>query len=788
MLHRTFAWIALTFLVFIASARSHAQMMKVQGEKGGFVLQNADKFYRDSDRKLIILEGNVQILYGEQSLSCDKATIFEATREIEAEGNLVINSIQARMQGDRARFSYETGEGVIQNGFVRSGNVIFEGRIVRKLANDEYEAESAYYTACSTCPPAWSFTGSRIRAKLNGYAYIKNSVIEFGHFPVFWLPYLIVPLKSDRQSGFLIPGLDFSEGGTAISESFFWAISRSQDATFTLKNYSLRGLKVMANHRYVLTETSGGESNFGFIQDRVFVGTLDFQNHFGTGPIPDKFNRWFFRFQNLYELPEGFVAKADVNLVSDLHYPRDFSDEMPGIGNPALENRFSLTKNTETTHGSIDIAHYTNFLKADPLDDNSDAVHRFPELKYSVLDSPIGETGAYFRVDTNYVNFARDHFGYDDVFTNCSQSQPDMKCAEAGKDGRFDVGTDVIRTGQRFDIQPELSRPFMIGNLVDILPVLSFRHTQYAFDISPGENTGFNTAPYRQYVAGRVLMRTRFAAVYGIDPSTERDTRYRHEFEPEIGFTTLPFKKQTDHSFFGADEETTPVFRRSEPLSNADFDNNREIQFDYRDRLQLRKQITFGINNRLIEKRYSGDTPGYAQIVNFRLSQSYDLDEAERKAPPSFPWSDIAALLDVRMDRFETQTTANYYPYHNVTNTSTRVRVKNLRGDFFETRFEQKFLINEELEQAYGGRYENVGLGLGYAWKYFTAVGGVDFLPEKYTPLTLNARSWTADLTLKPPGDCWVVQTRLKQELTRRPEFKLSFDFIFGGEGTANFF
>ena len=303
MPQRTFIWKFLIFCLFIAGifsapSSAFAQMMKFKSGGSGFTLQNADKFYRDNDRKLIILEGNVQIMYGDQTLSCNKATIFEATKEIEAEGNLVINSITAYLQGDRARFNYETGNGVIYNGFVRSGQVVFEGRIVRKIGPQEFEADSAYYTACETCPPAWSFTGSKIRARLGGYAFIKNSVLEVSHFPVFWLPYLIVPLKSDRQTGFLIPGLEFTSGGTALYQSFFWAMSESTDSTWTLKNYSFRGLKALTNYRYVLSPTSSGEANAGWLQDKVFVSEPTYIEN-GTPPVktnrPTKFNRCFFR-------------------------------------------------------------------------------------------------------------------------------------------------------------------------------------------------------------------------------------------------------------------------------------------------------------------------------------------------------------------------------------------------------------------------------------------------------------------------------------------------------------
>lgn len=791
--------IALTLIFILIAPKVSAQLLNFKSGSSGFILRNADSFYRDSDRKLIILEGNVQIVYADQHMSCDKATIYEATQEIEAEGNLIINSSTVYVEGDRARFNYQTGQGVIYNGFVRSGQVVFEGRIVRKLGPEEYEAESAYYTACTTCPPAWSFTGSRIRATLGGYAYIRNSVLEIAHFPVLWLPYLVVPLKSDRQTGLLIPSLDLSgNGGTAISQSFFWAIDRSRDATFTLKNYSFRGLKGLGNYRYVLSDTSSGDVNFGGIQDRVFAGDPAYLSS-GQGR-PSKFTRWFFNFSNIYDLPEGFVQRSQINLVSDLRYPRDFVDEVSGWGDPALENRLSLTKNRERSHASLELAHYTNMLKTDPIADNTESVHRLPELRYSIPDRHLADSGFVFRFDGKYSNFAREDLAYDDVTGQGATRRVDVLRGAGGGNGQFDPDStptqdaDLIRSGQRLDIQPELSRPFMIGQAVDILPALTFRHTQYAFDVTPPPGGTYDKSPSRQYLQARVSGRTRFSRVYGIDKDTLRDDRTKHEIEPVFSIATLPYRQQSQHRFFGVLDRRS-LFQSNERVSDADFQSSRGIQFDYFDRLPGRNVITYGLNNRLIQKRWLSDTPDYRQVVNLRISQSYDLDEARKTAMPRYPWSDVSTLLDVRYSQFVASMTLQYFPYHNVTNNSTRVQVLNRHGDYLELRFEQTFAITDRLEEDYRGRSENVGFGAGVNMKYASVSASVDTEPQRLryvpdpgnpdskppSPFSLKVKNWSTNLTLRPPGDCWAVLMRIDKAIGADPTFKAYFEYNFGG-------
>ncbi len=799
-----------SFALF-GSQNAQAQMLQIKSGRGGIILQNADSFYRDTDRKLMVLKGRVQIVYDEQHLSADLVTIYEATQELEAEGNVVLNTLTAYAEGDRARFNYQTGQGVIYDGFVRTGQVVFEGRLVRKVGPEEFEAEHAYYTSCTTCPPAWSFTGSRIRASVGGYAYIRNSVLEISHFPVFWLPYLVVPLKSDRQTGFLIPTFDISaKHGTALGESFFWAISRSQDATFTLKNYSYRGVKGRANYRYMLTDTSLGEANVGIIQDRLFAGS----NEFRKFRQDTKFNRWYLNFQNVYELPNNYVQRAKLNLISDLRYPGDFPDETPGLGDPAVENRVSLSRNFEHYHTSLDVSLYTNLLKENPIADNTDSVHRFPELRLSSIERPIGKTGFRYRVETNYVNFSREDFAFDDAVPKGEayyDGVPDengnlikicgaKRCIDRSRDasnyvtgeGRFDPRLDVIRVGQRFDMNPEITRPVLIGNWLDLLPVLSFRHTQYAFDVTPDATTPFDTTPFRQYVQSRLTARTSVHRIYGAtgDP---KETRYKHDIQPQVEVSLLPWAYQPKHDFFG-DTDKIPTFSEGNRLQTTDLGGERGIQFDSFDRIPKRNLITYSLTNKLIRRAWAGEAPDYKQIVTFRLEQSYDIDQANTFRPkddqvPSGRWTEINGLVDIRLGRFETNAIASYYPYHNITSSSSRVRVRSDRGDFLELRAEQRFPLNRGTRRDYlnetTNTTENIGLGAGFQIAWVEVEGSIETQPikHKWVPPEVRAKSWALDLQLRPPGDCWNMRAQVTQVIGEvHPHFKFNFDFFFGGD------
>jgi LPS-assembly protein len=674
---------------------------------GAGVSVNADSMFRDSEKQIVQLQGHVQIFYDQEYISCDRAMIDMKNQEVHAEGNLVISSAQAYVEGDGAIMSYKDNTGVITNGFVKSGQVIVEGALVRKVGPTSYVADDARFTACTTCPTAWTFSGKEIKADIGSYAYIKQSWFEVANFPVLWLPYLVVPLKSERQTGLLVPQFDYTgSGGTSVAFPYFWAISKSQDAQFTLQDYQLRGQKGLFNYRYMLSPTSFGELNTAFIRDQVFTGDSSFQGQ----PIGSHENRWFLTYNHSYDLPDGFVQKANINFMSDLRYNRDFPLEIGGQGDPALENRVSLTRSTEKTHASIDVDYYLNQLETNPVASNDDAVHRWPELRYSLAQRRVMQDGILsnllFSFDADYVNFARKGLGWDDVTYQNGTPTIDRSRNNLGSStpvpgsapGLFDPGTDIIRTGQRLDLMPELSYPFRLGDIFEVLPVAQFRHTQYQFnidqgDVNPADNTSFNSSPYRQYIRGLLSVRTRVYRVFGsqdsqpvaAQPPSPSDwvdnesqssfekslqlpqplghpSLYRHEMQPEIAFSTVPYLNQPTSPFFGSASDL-PVFLNDQPVGNSDFfsKSGRGVQFDYQDRLINRNTMSFILGNTLVRKSWAGEDATYKQIASLKLAQSYDFDEASRTQPPKYPWSDTSALLDVHLKNFETNTSAKNF-------------------------------------------------------------------------------------------------------------------------------
>ncbi|MBX3022516.1 MAG: LPS assembly protein LptD [Bdellovibrionales bacterium] len=764
----------------LISATSFAQSVK------DGVLINAKFWESDMEKGITYLRGGVQLVFQGQHLSCDRAELNQKTQTITAIGHVILSNERVHVEGDRIIFNYKQNTGLIYNGFVQSGQVVFEGDVIQKVSETRYLANNADYTACDTCPPGWSFSGRNIDAELGGYARIKRPVFKIAGFPILILPSLIVPLKSARQSGFLVPTMDRSDkGGLAVGASYFWAIDRSRDVTLTTRWYEFRGYKVHEDFRYMLSENSRGQLKSAWINDRA-VRTPEFGRKTAL-------NRYFVDFESYSEMPDKFVHRADINMVSDLRYPRDFPDEVLGHGEPALQSRTSISRTGDDTYMSAEADIYTNMLKSYPLAPNDDAVHRFPEVRYSIKETQLFENGPYFSFDLDYINYVREKFNYDDLQLVDSSTRLGLDNNASGvganseivRDGVFNSGLcttypcklDLNRTGQRLDLRPTVIYPFQIGRLFDVLPAVSFRETQYRFYLT---DPNFGQTAARRYVQTDLRVKTEFARVYG-DLTDPKAKRWKHSIEPEIGYSHIPWMRKPNHPFFG-DFEGLKYSRQFDPVSDADLTNpNTGLQFDYEDRTYQRQAVDLAITNRLTQKFFSGDAAQYFNSVFFRLSQAYDLIEARsgRRADGSLPhpWSPITAQLNMRFDRFETYTTAIYNMYANRVNTTARLRVMTSASDFLQLSYSENAIINERDEVQDTGRTKNIGLGAGFRLKYMDAVGEVNF-----NDLTKEIQSWGYVLNLRPPGNCWIISIEHKQIVSGDKQIRGSLAFNFGGE------
>ncbi|RPI98039.1 MAG: LPS-assembly protein LptD, partial [Candidatus Aminicenantes bacterium] len=268
---------------------------------------------RDGDR--VFAAGDVEIRYGDFLLFADRVEYDTVTKDVLAEGNVVIQSGGEVIRAERVRYSLESGRGTVEqaSGLI-SPSVLFDAEILERRQADFFSLKKAHVTACTQPNPRWSFGVSKANLKQGDYIEMWDAVVRVKSVPVLYLPYLRYPLK-ERATGFLLPRIGFAgEKGFSLSQSFYWAMAPNMDATLGVDFYLARGTGAGLEYRYMFPGGTKGDLNlYYFIYKKEEGG-----NRPGNSSI--------IRLDHTQALPLGFTLVANVDYQTSFSFLREFDN------------------------------------------------------------------------------------------------------------------------------------------------------------------------------------------------------------------------------------------------------------------------------------------------------------------------------------------------------------------------------------------------------------------------------------------------------------------------------
>jgi LPS-assembly protein len=267
----------IVLLSMIASAAA-APSARAQNAPGGctkmWEISSGDVQQVNGANHTVLLR-NVQINCNDIQLFADQVELISDADRLRATGNVVFVSTGNRISADRLDFNTRTKTGTF---YVASGianleargvdrsffgtqepDAFFWGETIEKLGPRTYKITHGGFTTCAQPTPRWQLVATSVVLTLEKHATLKNALMKVKDVPVFYIPAMYYPInKEDRATGLLIPVYGASSvKGQTISNAFFWAINRSQDATFYNSFYSKTGYSFGSQYRYVQTRGSG---------------------------------------------------------------------------------------------------------------------------------------------------------------------------------------------------------------------------------------------------------------------------------------------------------------------------------------------------------------------------------------------------------------------------------------------------------------------------------------------------------------------------------------------------
>jgi lipopolysaccharide export system protein LptA len=545
-------------------------------------------------------KGNVQIKRQEMTLKADEVRVNRETQDMEAKGSVSLDDPEWKLRSaDSMQFNLGKETGEIRNGdvYIEQGHVSILGQRFQKFGGQTYHIDQGFFTTClcESGSTPWRISASEIDLALGGTGFVKDAYFYIYDIPVLYIPYGFFPLQSERQTGFLFPKLGQSnEDGFRYLQPFYWAISKSTDATFSFDVETSTRLGLIGEFRTKFDQAS----DFQFLTsyfDELWRKDADadiVDKTIAHPHIPQ--NRWSVVGTHRYRTAGDWLTYSDFATFGDTLFTRELADryDLPAARERDIRvsrygrSQFGAFKNWGDTYFRGGWIFYQDFIQFAKT-----TLQRTPQVSFwgrrFLSGFPLE-----FRWRADGVNYLRR-----------------QACPGTG------LVTGQCGDGLRLDLRPELVLPFRVASYLFGSLSVAPRETVYHL-YSPVISSDRNVS--RELVEIRGNVGTYLSRVFSWGSLATGGIR--HVIEPELSYFFVP----------GVNQNSIPIM-------------------DGVDRVRRRNVLTLAAANRLWRRSgsVSPSAPDDGEVASLnpfisnvqemgslRLALSYDIDK-ERKGGDS---------------------------------------------------------------------------------------------------------------------------------------------------------
>jgi LPS-assembly protein len=563
----------------------------------------------DEHENHYLLEGTtdapVQIDCDEMQLFADHVESFQTEGRVIATGNVLYVSGGNRINAERLEFNTKTRTGTFYNANgtailrekpepglfgTQEPDLLFRADEIHKIGPKKYHLVRGNFTTCVQPTPRWELQSKNITMNLDDYALLKNTIFRVKSVPMLYLPIFYYPIQEDdRATGFLIPTYGSTTArGQSLSNAFFWAISRSQDATFYHDWFSKTGQGVGGEYRYVLGAGSSGNSRFSMLNEHETT----YQGTNGSNSVYPGQRSYTIAGDMVQRLPFNLHARANVDYYSSIVSQQRYQ-----------QNIFDATKRTRRLGGNV-TGNWGAYSFSGTADRNDyfqgtatfARTGSLPRISFGRGERKIGRSPFYFGVNSEYVTLAR------------STTTNDVKTSDQGL--------------TRVDVNPTFRIPFTKWPFLTANSTVSWRGTYWTESLDKGvqvpEPIGRKLFDFQTRITGPVFNR-----IWNT-PGKSYAQKFKHVIEPTVSI-----------------QRTTAVdnFNQIVQLEGADYivGGTTRINYGVSNRLYAKKETSREILNLNISQSY------YSNALAAQFDRQYQSSFTSGTAPTHY--SPVAVQL-----------------------------------------------------------------------------------------------------------------------------------------------
>ncbi|OTA19868.1 LPS assembly protein LptD [Xenorhabdus beddingii] len=524
--------------------------------------------------------GHVDIQQGNKTLTADKVRLEQTQdkgpiRTITATGNVSYDDPQIILKGPRAWSNLSNKDTDVEQGKYQMVGRQGRGSADKMMLRDENRytiLDNGIFTSCLPGNDSWSVVGSEvILDRAEEVAEIWNARFRVANVPVFYSPYLQLPMGDKRRSGFLIPNASFSnKDGFQFLLPYYWNIAPNYDATITPHLITMRGLKLDNEFRY-LTQAGTGTVAYDWIgRDRLYEEDY---------PERNNSKRWLFYWNHSGVMNQVWRFSADYTKVSDPRYFTDFTSQYGSSTDGYATQKFSIGYAQQNWNATLATKQFQLFTVSDGIE----AYRTAPQLDLNYYKNDLGPFDFH-----SYAQIAK--------LTSVGKNNPDAT---------------------RWHLEPSINLPLSNG-WASINNEFKLMATHYQQGIPAKAKKEISTL---ESSVTRVLPMFKSDAKMVFERAMYFDQDYTQTLEPRIQYLYVPYKNQNN------------IYNYDSSLLQANYTGLfRDRFYGGLDRISSANQFTSGVTTRIYDKdlveRFN---LSMGQIYYFEPPRVKDTDSAPNK-------------------------------------------------------------------------------------------------------------------------------------------------------------
>ncbi|WP_263753282.1 LPS assembly protein LptD [Kosakonia cowanii] len=500
-----------------------------------------------------VFTGNVDINQGNSRMQADEVQVHqqqpegqtEPVRTVDALGNVHYDDNQVILKGPKGWANLNTKDTNIWDGNYQM--VDRQGRgtadVMKQRGQNRYTIlDNGTFTSCLPGSNTWSVVGSEvIQDREEQVAEIWNARFKLGPVPVFYSPYLQLPIGDKRRSGFLIPNAKYSTSNYfEFYLPYYWNIAPNMDATITPHYIHKRGNTQWQNEFRYLSQAGQGLIEFDYLpSDKVYE-----DEH----PTEGDRHRWLFFWQHSGVLDKVWRFNANYTKVSDPNYFNDFSSKYGSSTDGYATQILSVGYAVENFDATVSTKQFQVFNR-----NNSNSYSAQPQVDVNWYHNDLGPFD--FRVYGQAVNFV-----------NTNKNNPEST---------------------RLHLEPTLSLPLSNGwsSLNTEVKMLATHYQQTNVDTY---NTR-NGTDYRESV-DRVMPQFKTDGKLVFERNMDWAAGYTQTLEPRAQYLYVPYRDQSHINNYDSS------------LLQSDYSGLfRDRTYGGLDRIASANQVTTGLTTRIFD-------------------------------------------------------------------------------------------------------------------------------------------------------------------------------------------